>query len=189
MATDARVAVVETVLARDNEPAGLGIDRGEIALMARHRSLEQIHLADEFGDPAGLRVLVDLGRRADLDQLAVMHDADPAGHGHRLFLVVGDDDEGEAEPLLQRHQFELGLVAQLLVERAERLVEQEHLGRFRERARKRDPLALAARQLMRLAVAELFELHQRQHLGDALLRSRTSSSRPGADRTRHCRRP
>ena len=45
---------------------------------------------------------------------------------------------------LQQH---LQLLAQLQVERAERLVEQQHLGVEDERASERDALLLAAREL------------------------------------------
>ena len=55
------------------------------------------------------------------------------------------------EPLLQVHQLELGLLAQLLVERRQRLVEQQDARTLGQRARQRDPLALAAGQLVRLA--------------------------------------
>ena len=65
------------------------------------------------------------------------------------------------------HQLELGLAAQLLVERRERLVEQQHARPLDQRARERHPLALAAGELVRLAPLEAFELDQRQHLGDA----------------------
>jgi hypothetical protein len=41
---------------------------------------------------------------------------------------VGHDDEGDADLVLDVHQLELGLLAQLLVQRAERLVEQQQLG-------------------------------------------------------------
>jgi hypothetical protein len=53
----------------------------------------------------------------------VVHDADTVGHRHRLLLVVSDDDEGEAELLLQLHQLELRFATQLLVQRRERLVQ------------------------------------------------------------------
>ena len=49
-------------------------------------------------------------------------------------------------------QLELHLLAQLQVERAERLVEQQHARPVDERARERDALALAARELDRLAL-------------------------------------
>ena len=46
-------------------------------------------------------------------------------------------------------ELDLDLLAQLLVEGAERLVEQQHLGLERERARQGDALPLAARELVR----------------------------------------
>ena len=48
-------------------------------------------------------------------------------------------------------QLELHLLAELQVERAERLVEQQHARPVDERARQRDPLLLTARELPRLA--------------------------------------
>ena len=111
--------------------------------------------------------LVELARRRDLFEPAGIHHADPVGHRHRLFLVVGDDDEGHAEPALQLHQFELGAFAQLLVERGQRLVEQQHLRAARQRARQRHALLLAAGELIGLALLQALELDQRDHLGDA----------------------
>ena len=58
------------------------------------------------------------------------------------------------------------LDAHLRVERAERLVEQQDLRLDGQRARERHPLALAARQLGRVALAEAVQLHQRQQLVD-----------------------
>jgi hypothetical protein len=80
---------------------------------------------------------------------------------------VGHVDEGDAEVLLQALQEELHLLAQLQVESAERLVQQQHLGPVHERARERHPLPLAARELDRLALAEAGEAHTPQHLLDA----------------------
>ena len=54
------------------------------------------------------------------------------------------------------------------VERAERLVEEEHLRLGRERAREAHALALTAGELRRIAVAEALELHEVQQLVDAL---------------------
>ena len=56
-------------------------------------------------------------------------------------------------------QLDLHLLAQLQVERAERLVEQQHPRRVDDRARERDALALAAGELRRLAVAVALEPH------------------------------
>ena len=66
--------------------------------------------------------------------------------------------------LLQRLQEDLHLLAELQVERAERLVEEQHLRPVDDRARERDALALAARELHRLAAAVAVEAHHPQHL-------------------------
>ena len=116
---------------------------------------------------ASFRLLVDLGRCRHLHEPATVHDTDAVGHGHRLFLVVGDDDEGGAEADLQVHELELRLLAQLLVEGGERLVQEQHLRPFRQRAGERDALALSAGQLLGIAGSEAFELHEPQRLVDA----------------------
>jgi hypothetical protein len=54
--------------------------------------------------------------------------------------------------LLDALQLDLHLLAELEVERAERLVEQQDLRVVDDRAGERDPLALAAGQLRRLAL-------------------------------------
>ena len=71
------------------------------------------------------------------------------GQRHRLVLAVGDVDEGDAELLLQPLQLGAHLDAQERVERRQRLVEQQDLRLGDQRARERDALLLAARQLRR----------------------------------------
>ncbi len=127
------------------------LDAHMIGLILDQSPLEHVDVADELGDELAVRILVDVLRRADLDDLARVHDADARRQRHRLFLVVRDDHEGDAELLLQVHQLELRVLAQLLVERAERLIEQQQLRSLHERTRERDALPLAAGQLMGLA--------------------------------------
>ena len=64
----------------------------------------------------------------DLQRLAPGHHGDAVGQGERLLLVVGDEDEGDADAALDLAQLDLHLLAQLLVERPQRLVQQQHLG-------------------------------------------------------------
>ena len=153
-------------------------ERDMLGLVLDHPPLEHVHRPDEVGDEARARILVDLGRLADLHDLAGVHHPDAGGERHRLLLVVGDDDEGDPEPLLDVDELELRLLAQLLVERPERLVEQEQLRLLDQAPRQRHPLPLPARELVRLAVGELRELHQLQHLGD--LRRRLVAPHPVA---------
>ena len=67
-----------------------------------------------------------------------------------------------ADFLAQRH-------AHLGVERRQRLVEQQQLRLRRQRAGQRHALLLAAGKLVGIAVAELRQLDELQHLGDALV--------------------
>ncbi len=114
------------------------------------------------------RRLVDVARRADLQDVAFAHHRDARSHRHRLFLVVGDHHAGHADFLDDVDELDLGFFAQLLVERAERLVEQQQLRPLGQAACERDALLLASRQLMGLALGELAELHELEHGLDAL---------------------
>ena len=80
-----------------------------------------------------------------------------------------DVHEREADLGLDPLELELHLAAQLEVERAERLVEQQHLGTVDDRAGQRDALLLAAGELRGLAVGEVAELDQLERVVDLLL--------------------
>ena len=104
-----------------------------------------------------LRMLVDLARAPDLLHLAVVHDGDPVGHRQRLFLVVRHVDERRPELVLDALELELHVLAQLHVERAERLVEEQRGRPVDERARQRDALLLAAGELPRPPALQALE--------------------------------
>ena len=137
IAVRARSAVVE-------DPDLLGPDR-EAAPVA----LEHVRDADEAGDELGRRALVDLGGRADLLDLALVEHGEAVAHRQRLLLVVRHVDERDADLALDALELDLHLLAQLEVERAERLVEQQHARAVDDRAGERDALALAAGELRR----------------------------------------
>ncbi len=108
---------------------------------------------------------------ATLGDATAEHHRDAVGHGERLVLVVRDQDEGDADRLLEpaRQQLDLHLLAQLFVECRERLVEKQHLGTHDERAGERDALALAAGEFGSLAMPEAGERDLFQRLVDAPL--------------------
>jgi hypothetical protein len=64
-------------------------------------------------------------------------------------------------------QLDLHVFAQLLVERRERLVQQQHLGLEDQRAGERHPLPLAARQRLRRPRAEALEADHGERLATA----------------------
>ncbi len=143
------------------------VDDDVVGLVLDQRAVHQVDVADEVGDEAGRRRLVDLGRRADLQEAALAHHGDARGHRHRLFLVVGDHHAGDADVVDDVGELDLRFLAQLLVERAERLVEEQQLRLLGQAARQRDALLLAAGELVRLALGVGAELHQLQHRLDA----------------------
>jgi hypothetical protein len=94
----------------------------------------------------------------------VIHDRDRVGHRHRLLLVVRDVDERDPDVVLQPLEEQLHLLAELEVERAQRLVEEEHARLAHQRSRESDPLLLAAGDLPRLALAEAAQSDEVEHL-------------------------
>src|SRR5690606_34023446 len=107
------------------------------------------------------------GGGADLLDPALDHDDDAVRELQRLFLVVGDEDGGVAGGVVDRAQPAAQLAADLRVERAERLVEQQYLRLDRHGAGERDALALAAGKLRGIALLQPGQLYQVEQLRGA----------------------
>ena len=120
---------------------------------------DDVEFAEEVGGKLRARAEIELLRRADLLDPPGLHEADAIGHGQRLLLVVGDIEDGDAEALVQLLDLELHVVAQLLVERAERLVHEDDRRPVDQAARERDALLLAARELLRKPARDVRQLH------------------------------
>ena len=73
--------------------------------------------ADEIGDETAIGMFVKLAGRSNLPDHAPVHDGGAVGHRQRLVLIVGDDDKGDADGMLQAHEFQPHRLAQLGVER------------------------------------------------------------------------
>ena len=112
---------------------------------ARGSDPQQVGLTNEVRDIRADRPAVDVGRRAVLRHLASLHNNDPVGQRQRLLLVMGDIDEGDSDLSLQCLQLGLHPSPHFQVERAERLVQQQHGRPGYERARQGHPLLLASR--------------------------------------------
>ena len=80
----------------------------------------------------------------------------------------GDVDRGGAHLLVHLLDLDAHLHAQLGVEVGQRLVEQEHLGVAHDGAAHGDALALAAGELLGLAVEQLLDVEDAGCLVDAL---------------------
>ena len=131
--------------------------------------VQQVGDAQEVRDELGQRFLVDLLRCPELDDPATVHDGEPGRHLEGFLLVVGDEDEGDADLALQRGQLRPQRVAELRVERAQRLVEEQDR-RFEDQGPGQgDALLLSSRHLVGATPGVLGEPDQLQRLLDASL--------------------
>ena len=158
-----------------------------------HLYRQHDRFADEAVHEGGRGIVVDLAGRADLLDTALVHHHHPVGDFERFFLIVGDEDRGHVDLVMQRAQPLPQFLAHLGVERAERLVEQQNARLDRQRTRQRDALALAAGQLARIAAGKPVELHQIEQFLDAGADRRLRPCGPRAaapaGRTRRFRTP
>ena len=53
-------------------------------IIVQHHAVENVRFADEIRDEGVLRLVIDILRRTDLLDLALVHDDDDVGHGERL---------------------------------------------------------------------------------------------------------
>ena len=138
-------------------------------VVLQHDAVENIGFADEVRDECVLRLVVNILRLADLLDFALVHDDDGVGHGQRFFLIVRDIYKCNPHSLLDVLQLVLHVLAQAQVERAQRLVEQQHLRAVDQRAGDGHTLLLAAGQTRHLAVFKALQADDFQHLGHALV--------------------
>ena len=112
-------------------------------------------VADEARDLEMGGIVVDLLRRADLQQRAADHHGHAIGHAQRLGLVVGDVEGRHAGAAVQLDDLAPRMDAEVGVEVGQRLVHQEGAGLAHHGARQRHALALAAGHLAGLAVEQV----------------------------------
>jgi hypothetical protein len=147
--------------------AGVGVeleplDRDPAAPVLRTSGggIHEVRHAQEVCDEESHRILVHVAWSAHLLHVARVHDRESVGHRQRLLLVMGDVEERDAHLLLERLQLDLQGLAQLGIEGAERLVEEQHRRVENERASEGDPLLLTARELRRLPLLEAGQLDE-----------------------------
>lgn len=69
-------------------------DPGLRLVVSHNVHLEDVAAPHELRSESALRPVIDFERRADLFEAAAIQNGDPVGDGHRLLLVVGDEDPG-----------------------------------------------------------------------------------------------
>ena len=103
----------------------LVLPEGQAAVF--HLPANEVHgrLADESGHKDVFRLIIELIGRADLLDVAVLHDHNPVRQGHGLGLVVGDVDGRGAGFLMNLGDFIAHRDALFRVQVGQRLVHQE----------------------------------------------------------------
>ena len=88
---------------------------------------DEIHpgRTEEAGDELSRRALEQIERGAACSIMPPLQQHDAVGERHRLFLVVGDEDEGLVELAVQAVELAAHVEAQQRIEVGERLVHQE----------------------------------------------------------------
>ena len=131
---------------------------------ARGQHLVARHVLGEVAHVVVGRVGDDRLGRVDLYELAILHDGDALAHLDRLEEVVGDEDHGLVDDLLDAQQLVLHITADQRVEGAEGLVEKKNLGVHRERPGEANALLHAARELVREVALPAREADHLEHL-------------------------
>ena len=132
-----------------------------------HRQQVHRRAADELGDEQVGGPLVELHRRPQLLQPALVEHGDAVAHGHRFHLVVGDVEGGGAEAPLQLHDLGAGAGAQLGVQVAEGFIHQEHRWLAGDGPAQGHPLLLTPGELLGPALQQGLQLQGGGHLVDA----------------------
>ena len=112
---------------------------------------------------------IEVVRRPLLHDVTILHQHDVIRHRHGFGLVMRDVDGGNAQLRLNLLQLIAHLIAELRVEVAKRLVQQEHLRIAHQRTSQCHTLTLTAGELRRLAVKQFIQTQHRGHRVHALL--------------------
>ena len=128
--------------------------------IAAHHAGQHVDLAHELRRPPLRRLGVHVLGRADLHDPALAHQRQPIGQGQSLLLVVRNQNRGGAGIAQDQLDLPPEVGAQRRIEAREGLVEKDHLGLGSERAGQRDTLALAAGELVRMAVRLVLQAHE-----------------------------
>ncbi len=161
------------MLGPDPDQAGPGrghrearIEQLDRAVLGMRRVEVDRGIAEQPGDVAAYRLGVEPGRLVDLDEAAIHQHGDPMAQRHGLLVVLGDVEHGGIEGLEHARQLEAHLVAQLGIDIAQGIVEQQHRGAGCQRAGERGALLLPVGERARQVAQHMLDLQQRRHLLD-----------------------
>lgn len=107
--------------------ASANTNRGAAVHTALRHRIENIGTSDEGGHEQIGRMAVNLPRGADLLDHSRPHDGNPVGDGHRLLLVMGHINGGDAHLPLNAFDGVAHIHPQLGIQVGQRLIHQQHV--------------------------------------------------------------
>ena len=123
-------------------------------------SMEQVVIAQKLEHEGVGGLFIDLLRGCELLDAPGIHHRDAIRDFQRFLLVVGHENGGDMDGVMQPAQPAPQFAPHRCIQRAKRLVEQQHARLHRQRAGERHALALAAGELRRVALTQISELDQ-----------------------------
>ena len=106
----------------------------------------------------------DLLGLANLQNVAGIHDNDPVCQGDGLLMIVGHDDGGDAQLLLDALDLHLHLYPELGVQVGEGLIQQQNGGTGHQSPGQGHPLLLTAGELPGITLVHAGKLYQSEHV-------------------------
>ena len=96
-------------------------------MRAHQDSIQRGDIAQKRHDKRVGRAVIHLRRRSDLLDTALVKHRDPIGHVQRLGLVMSNEHRRDVHLVVQSPQPGTKVFAHFRVQRAERLIQQQHL--------------------------------------------------------------
>ena len=123
---------------------------------------DDIHVTKKVEHELAFRSGIQRLRLIDLLNLPRTHDDDPVRQLQRLFLIMGDEHTGEIQLIMQIPQPPTQILAYLRIQSTEGFVQQQYLWLHGEGPGKGDSLFLPTRQLSRITLGQMGQLHHLQ---------------------------
>ena len=155
--------------------AGLGMVVDVDVVRAYEPAVQPGDRSEELHHELVGRPVVEIVGPAHLLDLPVVDHHQLVGDLEGLFLIMGDEHGRHVDLVVQPPQPVAQFLADLGIQRAERLVQQQHLRLRGECPGQRHPLPLTAGELGREPVGELIEMDQFQQLVHPLAHLRLGS--------------
>ena len=136
------------------------------AAVGDHNAVHNVRFPDKIGNKCVDRLVVDIGGRADLLNVTVLHDHHGIRHRESFLLIVRHVNKGDPRLMLDILQLVLHILAKLEVKCRKRLVQKKHLGLIDECTRNCHALLLTARERADTATLKATQVDHGKHLLD-----------------------